>query len=145
MSSKINIPTITKPIDLAEYDPALRREDGSPAQIDVWVNPTREHQAKRTEIGVRASIGAMRLEQLRTETGIAPEEYKTRIEAISQESDAIMRDLMEWHTVTWSKNGETWNADEVGALADRDPALWGWLADETRRLIDEFRESRRKK
>jgi hypothetical protein len=148
MSDKINIPAITKPIDLTEYDPGLRRDDGSPVIIDVWLNPSRAHQNKLSEIGTRAQIGQARLERLRNgfaEGGVEAEEFDTQIKAFSDTSDKITEEMFGWYAETWSRNDEAWSVDEVRALAEQDPLLWEWLTAQTQRLIGEFRESRRKK
>jgi hypothetical protein len=139
--SKISIPTITRSVDLREYDPALA------AEIHVWVNPTRAHASRLTEISVSAQVNKARFDRMlsnmnqgQIDGSVAQEQTQN----FNAEADRFMREVFEWYAVTWSKNSETWTADEIARLADEDPALWAWLTERTQTLIAEHREQARK-
>jgi hypothetical protein len=125
---KFDIPMIVRPLSLAEYAPEME------AVIMVWVNPPRATIQKYfhavTEIG----------NEIR---GVTPASVE-RIEA----SGKI---ILEWAAEIWSQGEDDtrWEIEDVTSLQngcmETDPALWGWLINQTVTMISDHRTASKKK
>ena len=117
---RILVPPITRPLSLADYDTSLKFDDGRPAVVQVWVNPTRTWYAQRQEIGRQAREGA------------DPELVAGRLYALFAQ--------------LWSQGPDAWTADEVRAIAELEnaPGLLAWLIRRSDEILAEFRDARLK-
>jgi len=104
---KIEIPKIVRPLDLGEYDEALRGQ-----RVYVWVNPTRE---------VMRAYARLRDE--------GKDEQADQIKLDEQ--------LRDWFAKLWSHGpaDTSWTADELLEIAETDPAFAGWLILQTWQMI----------
>jgi hypothetical protein len=136
--SKFNIPAITQPIDLAEYNQAL-----AGGIVHVWVNPTREHRGQLVEFQVESNR-VVRLLDAMNQADTPEAERTGKANEMLDGIKASSQRIYEWYAVTWSKNSETWTAAECEDIHKTDPALWEWLQNRTHALMDEFRQATRK-
>lgn len=124
---KINITPIVKGIRLSEYDERM-----APAEVLVWVNPTRGFLQVRTD--AIKSLPAPTLPSPKLE-----EERPNLGEGRFEEFNTLM---FGWYAELWSKGvaAEThWTAEEVQALNEQDPTLFTWLMQRSAQLMNERR------
>lgn len=128
---KLNIPTITRPIKLADYAIEL-----APGVVQVWVNPP------KSVLEMYRTLQQQN-EGLQNKLPAAPaDETKPLLDEMSR----VGVGFSEWYAQIWSQGPEIelhWTADEVRAVVGltTDPALYQWLTRRTWELINEHRSA----
>lgn len=132
---EIKIPKITDPLDLGDYNEALRGQ-----LIHVWINPPSEVRGRLTPIATRGAAIVAENGQLHPEKCA---EDKAKAVALDQESSEILEKQDIWLSEIWSQGpeGTHFSAGEIKQLrtetAETDPKLFGWMVANTIRLMGE--------
>lgn len=137
---KIIVPPITRPILLTDYAPELRREDGAPVAMYVWVNPPAQLIDDYNVILARLKDVRKRLDG-----ASQPDEMG----ALGAELVEAGGELDRWYATIWSQHADPathWTPEDVQALVlnDTDPGLETFLKGRTWEAIRGHR-SREKK
>jgi len=135
---KYNIPKIVRPVALTEFAPELIHDDGSPAVVQVWVNPPTARMTHYYDLSREGTAAIVLLKAAEGDKAAAVAE----INRVGGELSALFAEL-------WSQHADPathWTAEEVSALANSDanPALYGWLTGRTIAAIGEYRSRLRK-
>jgi hypothetical protein len=139
--NRTSIPNAVRPIRLAEFLPEFGED-----VIWVWANPTQELLVRRTE-QIRRAISVR--EQLIALKPLTDEDSQARVIALGKEMEQVGEAMMAWLAEIWSQHEDPethFSLEDVKALAnesmEREPALYGWLIDQTMRLIAEHRKKK---
>ncbi len=122
---KIDILAICTPIALSEYDDRL-----SPAEVLVWVNPTRQFLRERDDLMTGI-------------TSASPEGQPISDDALVPFNNA----MMDWYARLWSKGADPathWTLNEVQELNETDPSLFRWLLKQSNVVMRDHREQKKK-
>ena len=137
---KLNLPKIIRAIRLGDYAPEFeKRDDGTLAEVQVWINPPAPLLARYDELRAR---GAAELEKVK---GAAPEAVAADTGAFNELAAGIHAVFAE----LWSQHADPathWTPEDVHALANNseNPTLYGWLTGQTAQMIREHRSGLRK-
>lgn len=132
----IQIPRITRPLDLGGYAPEL-----AGVCVQVWVNPPRDFMKRYWDlVGENDASG----KAAQTTKG------KKAREALLKTVERIGQDFVGWFAELWSQHPEAdthWSKDEVTKLikSETDPQLYVWLVGQSMRLVTEHRILAKKK
>ena len=135
---KFNIPKIVRPLEMSAYDESMEG-----LALQVWVNPTRNIKNDFDELQIKI-IG---LKNESEKLLAAKKADDKKAEALSKKVDAVNRSIYEWYANILSQSSDTdshTSADELTELADKDPALWIFVATGTQAVIGEHAEGIRK-
>lgn len=132
---KFDIPKIIKPLEMGAYDEAMEG-----LSLRVWVNPPS---------GINSSYWRAQadLQKLSKELGSLKDSDTKQVEDLNERIAKVNLDVFAWFSNIWSqgKDPETHvSVKEIEAMTDEDPALWGFMANGTTRLIREHRDNQRK-
>jgi hypothetical protein len=138
---RIEIPAITRPLKLSDYDPAFGDQT-----IYIWVN---------LPIDKLDEFAKMMREQRETRAGLnaAMKEKKPDQETIKNriaELDAIGNQLINWLALVWSKGAPETHWDVAGVtelvstLLDHDQKLYSWLIGQTWSIVTSYRAMQKK-
>ena len=172
--SKIYLPKVVRPIDLAQYSPEMAAAIAAPAdgqptakQIWMWANPTetRKQEYRALQFRIDELLGMMKKnadqmvankdardkavrEGSQVPTDV-PLPYKAEdLEVWMKEAS---RKANEWWAEMWSQHADPathWTPEEVGdlgtACAESDPGFWEWIHHECWKLIHDYRAQAKK-
>lgn len=134
---KLAFPKIVRPVALTEFAPEMVHDDGSPAVVQVWINPPAVRMTLYLELSRRgqAALAALKGDGDKT--------------AVVEELNAIGGNLSALFSELWSQHADPathWSVADVNEVANSDanPALYGWLTRRTLALIGEYRSGLRK-
>ena len=135
---KLTFPKIVRPVALTEFAPELVHDDGSPAVVQVWINPPAARMTHYLDLSREGAAAMALLRKAEGDKAAAVAE----INRVGGELSALFAEL-------WSQHADPtthWTVEEVSALArsDANPALYDWLTRRTLALIDEYRSALRK-
>lgn len=138
---KLNIPKLTRPMPLTDYAPELTHDDGSPAVVQVWVNPPQALLTRHAELRARGQAALKRVKEVGDDQAAAAE-VVAEIGAVGAALAALFAEL-------WSQHADPathWTPADVLEVANSEanPALYGWLTGRTVALIGEYRSGLRK-
>jgi len=132
---KFNIPKIIQPLEMSEYDEAMEG-----LALQVWVNPPRSVHSSYWKFQIELGKLSKELESLKDADPKKIDDLNARIESVN-------RDIFAWFSNIWSqgKDPDTHVAlEEIETMTDEDPALWGFVTNNTMKLIREHRDNQRK-
>lgn len=138
---KLNLPKIVRPVRLGDFAPEFeKRDDGTLAEVMVWINPPAPVVARYEELRAR---GVQVLEKIK-----GSQDDADALTAARAEFEAVAASLQALYAELWSQAGaEThWTAAEVKELAGdtENPTLFRWLTGRTIQMIYEHRSDLRK-
>lgn len=166
---KLQIQKAITAIPLSEY--AEEYKNAGDPHLHVWVNIPRELLQKRDELDgeyfrLMAENDILRaefreklkeLDEQQTEGKRKPNatqkertrvasEYKEKQDALQTEIEAYTRRNYAWFVELWSQGPEDtrWTVDELLELQEHDHLLVGWMADQTRLLLQTRRVDQKK-
>ena len=125
-------PRITERLHLRDYNAQFRkwlREQGQEdAYLDIWLNWSREFEAKVQELRWKSA----KIVQM----PIGDDEQR---EALLKAQEALM-------PFSHEVNAEFWGCEpeDVQALYELDVELWSWIVDRANEMRSEYREKRKK-
>lgn len=132
---KFDIPKIIKPLEMSEYDERM-----AGLALQVWVNPPSGVHGSYWKAQSELYKLSKELESLKDSDAKQITDLNARIEKVN-------RDIFAWFSNIWSQgeDPETHaSVEEIEAMTDEDPALWGFVTSGTMRLIREHRDNQRK-
>lgn len=132
---KFNIPKIIRPLEMSEYDEAMEG-----LALQVWVNPPSGVHGSYWKFQVELGKLSKELESLKNSDA-------KKVEGLSTKIENVNRDIFAWFSNIWSQgeNPDTHvSLEEIEAMTDEDPALWGFITHNTMKLIREHRDNQRK-
>ena len=135
---KFNIPKIVRPLEMSAYDESM--ED---LALQVWVNPSRNIKNDFTDLQIK--LYGLRDKIEKAIAAKKPDDKKA--EALSKRVDAVNESIYEWYANMLSQSSDAdshVSIDELKGVADKDPALWIFIATGAQALISEHAEGIRK-
>ena len=132
---KFNIPKIIKSLEMSEYDEAMKG-----LALRVWVNPPSGVHASYWKFQASLAKLSKKLESLKDSDTKEVVDINTEIENVNQE-------IFAWYSNIWSQDEDPdthVSVEEIENMTDEDPALWGFVATGTTRMIREHRDNQRK-
>lgn len=138
---KLTFPKITQPIDLADYAPEMKQDDGTPALVYAWVNPPATLINTHAALRARAQVALQKIKEAGGDDAVRAEQLR-ELNAVGLGLQAVFAEL-------WSARSNPathWTAEEVAALAanEENPALYAWLTNRTLAAINAYRGGLRK-
>jgi len=132
---KFDIPKIIKPLEMGDYDEAMKE-----CALRVWVNPPS---------GVHSSYWRAQadLQKLSNELTSLKDSDTKQVEDLNERIARVNQDVFAWFSNIWSQDKDPnthVSVEELEAMTDEDPALWGFMTNGTTRLIREHRDTQRK-
>ena len=135
---KFNIPKIIRPLEMVDYDDAMEG-----LALQVWVNPPR---------GIRNENWDFQLELLKLSSELKEitkqeEPDDKKIARLDKKIATLNKELYVWFARLWSqaKDPDTHVAvEEIEAMTEEDPAIWGFMTNGTLELIRDHAENVRK-
>ena len=79
---KLNIPKLTRPLPLTDYAPELTHDDGSPAVVQVWVNPPQALLTRHAELRARGQAALKRVKEVGDDQAAAAEVVAEVLDAL---------------------------------------------------------------
>jgi hypothetical protein len=139
---KLTIPPITRPLKLAEYDPAFGEQT-----LQVWVNQPISKLEHFAAIAREQEAVKKAIQEASTGKKIDKEAIQKAVEVLNR----IGPELMEWLTETWSQGPEDTRMDLAAveelakACLDQDSGLYSWLVRQTWDVVTSYRMLQKKK
>lgn len=134
---KIDIPPITKPLDLGDYAEELRG-----VAIHVWVNCPRSFRDRYWQMMDEAEAALAAVKKTPDGDGVRA------VNAMSERISAWVAELWSASAGSTSFGSPTaWTAESVSELAnsDTDPGLYPWALNRSWAMISEHRDRSKKK
>lgn len=136
----IDIPRITRPLDLGGYAPEF-----SGVCVQVWVNPPRDFMSRWYALVEENTATGKEVEAANKS-----KKSKQNIAKLTARVQANGSAFIDWWAELWSQNPDTethWTREGIITLinSDTDPKLYGWICEQSFALITEHKASAKKK
>lgn len=146
---KIQIQKIVRPLDLGEYAHELKGQ-----VVQVWINPDRITSRGRELLveEYNRRLGALnKSPELLEKIKASEDRQKELQQEIESFNTWAMGDFIngihQWFADLWSQGADKesqWIAAELVELNEKEPALYGWMKNQSMQMIEDHRNREKK-